>query len=76
MNNSKKEQENVKQVMDQKMLECIDSELKRLEDASNIEEYKKIIHERRMGFNLVFSDFDFYIKIRHRKLILMLSMPH
>ena len=67
MNNSKKEQENVKQVMDQKMLECIDSELKRLEDASNIEEYKKIIHERRMGFNLVFSDFDFYIKIIRKK---------
>lgn len=67
MSNLKKEQENIKKVMDKKMLECIDTELKRMEEASNIEEYKKIIHERREGFKLIFSDFDFYIKIIRKK---------
>ncbi len=62
MRNGRKEKD-VQEAMDKKMLECIDSELKRLEDASNIEEYKKQIHSRREGFKLIFSDFDFFIKI-------------
>ena len=62
MRNGRKEKD-VQEAMDKKMLECIDSELKRLEDASNIEEYKKQIHIRRECFKLIFSDFDFFIKI-------------
>lgn len=62
MRNGRKEKD-VQEAMDKKMLECIDSELKRLEDASNIEAYKKQIHIRREGFKLIFSDFDFFIKI-------------
>ena len=62
MRNGRKEKD-VQEAMDKKMLECIDSELKRLEDASNIEEYNKQIHSRREGFKLIFSDFDFFIKI-------------
>ena len=62
MRNGRKEKD-VQEAMDKKMLECIDSELKRLEDASNIEEYKEQIHIRREGFKLIFSDFDFFIKI-------------
>ena len=68
----KKEKEDVKKFMDMKMLECINSELQRLEDASDIEEYKIQIRNRRLGFGLIFTDFDFYISlIRKKRIILM-----
>lgn len=70
----KKEKENVKKFMDMKMLECINSELQRLEDASDIEEYKIQIRTRRLGFDLIFTDFDFYISlIRKKKTALMMK---
>ena len=68
----KKEKEDVKKFMDMKMLECINSELQRLEDASDIEEYKIQIRNRRLGLGLIFTDFDFYISlIRKKRIILM-----
>lgn len=74
---SKKEKEDVKKFMDMKMLECINSELQRLEDASDIEEYKIQIRNRRLGFDLIFTDFDFYISlIRKKRIALMRKREH
>lgn len=73
----KKEKEDVKKFMDMKMLECINSELQRLEDASDIEEYKIQIRNRRLGFDLIFTDFDFYISlIRKKRIALMRKREH
>ena len=72
----KKEKEDVKKFMDMKMLECINSELQRLEDASDIEEYKIQIRNRRLGFGLIFTDFDFYISSIRKKRILKDKITH
>ena len=64
----KKEKEDVKKFMDMKMLECINSELQRLEDASDIEEYK--IEEELSKIDLIgFIDFC----IRNQKQILRID---